>query len=89
MRRLLKIAFILGLALWLSNAHTLAAAEFPPPFPTPQADRAQSTTGPEPPSGVSLASGLTPSPSAVTITGVPAYNWHHGCGPTAAGMVLG
>jgi hypothetical protein len=31
------------------------------------------------------------APAAVTVTipGVPAYQWHHGCGPTAAGMVVG
>jgi hypothetical protein len=32
---------------------------------------------------------LLASTSAVLIPGVPAYDWHHGCGPTAAGMVLG
>ena len=30
------------------------------------------------------------SPSAATIVpGVPAYLWRHGCGPTAAGMIIG
>ena len=27
--------------------------------------------------------------SPVTISDVPAYNWYHGCGPTAAGSVIG
>jgi len=48
----------------------------------------QSTSGPEPPPG--LYQGLTMSKmSYVIITGVPAYLWHHGCGPTALGMVIG
>ncbi len=51
---------------------------------------AQSTTGPIPPKGVMPASASPYSPSAaVMISGVPAYLWHHGCGPTAAGMVIG
>ncbi len=48
----------------------------------------QSTTGPVPPEGVDLGSTLK-SRSQVTIEGVPRYIWHHGCGPTAAGMVIG
>jgi hypothetical protein len=27
--------------------------------------------------------------SPVTLSDVPAYNWYHGCGPTAAGSVIG
>ncbi|MFZ5980134.1 MAG: Ig-like domain-containing protein [Candidatus Zixiibacteriota bacterium] len=48
----------------------------------------QSTSGPEPPPD--LDPGLVPDKiSHVTISGVPAYLWHHGCGPTALGMVVG
>jgi hypothetical protein len=50
---------------------------------------AQSTTGPVPPPGVHVTGNLAPSASAVVIPGVPAYQWHRGCGPTAAGMVIG
>jgi hypothetical protein len=25
----------------------------------------------------------------IVVSGVPSYNWHHGCGPTAVGMILG
>ena len=32
----------------------------------------------------SVASG-----AAVTLSGVPAYDWYHGCGPTAAGSIVG
>jgi len=46
-----------------------------------------STTGPIPPEG--LDPGLKSSFSEVVISNVPAYIWRHGCGPTAAGMVIG
>ncbi len=48
----------------------------------------QSTSGPEPPKGMDL--GLRPPSRAQRIIpDVPIYFWHHGCGPTAAGMVIG
>jgi hypothetical protein len=51
---------------------------------------AQSTSGPMPPAGVDVAGRLVTSATVTaTIPGVPTYAWHHGCGPTAAGMVLG
>ena len=55
--------------------------------PAPQ----QSTTGPIPPPSVGpvkvrLFDG---GGTSRTISGVPAYMWRHGCGPTAVGMVLG
>ena len=52
---------------------------------------AQSTTGPTPPEGVDVAGFALAGTSAVSVTipGVPAYTWHHGSGPTAAGMVIG
>ena len=52
----------------------------------------QSTTGPIPPPGTDtrghVLSGLRLQ-SATVISGVPAYLWRHGCGPTAVGMVTG
>jgi hypothetical protein len=50
----------------------------------------QSTSGPVPPLSVSSPA-LAPhaTTTAVLIDGVPAYYWRHGCGPTAAGMVIG
>jgi len=50
---------------------------------------AQSTTGPIPPASVETKGALFASPKAVTLSGVPAYLWHDGCGPTAVGMVFG
>ncbi|MGB2770495.1 MAG: IPTL-CTERM sorting domain-containing protein [Candidatus Zixiibacteriota bacterium] len=48
----------------------------------------QSTTGPFPPPGIDR--GIRPTTRAqVVVPGVPAYLWHHGCGPTAVGMVVG
>ena len=64
------------------------------PRPTnPSPWDAQSTTGPERPPWVAEvgARGETPyvSADAVVLSDVPAYTWHHGCGPTAVGMVVG
>jgi hypothetical protein len=48
----------------------------------------QSTSGPIPPA--ELDRGIRPvTRSQVLIDNVPAYIWHHGCGPTALGMVIG
>ena len=30
-----------------------------------------------------------PGPNVTVISGVPSYEWYHGCGPTAAGMIIG
>jgi len=48
----------------------------------------QSTTGPAPPPGV-VSAPLSGAKSIAMIEGVPAYEWRHGCGPTAVGMVIG
>ncbi|MCK4412539.1 MAG: hypothetical protein KAY32_03240 [Candidatus Eisenbacteria sp.] len=48
----------------------------------------QSTTGPVPPPGLDLGRRAS-SPGDSVIPGVPAYLWHHGCCPTALGMVIG
>nr|MBN2277964.1 hypothetical protein [candidate division Zixibacteria bacterium] len=48
----------------------------------------QSTSGPIPPPGTDR--GLVPEKrSQMVIPDFPAYIWHHGCGPTATGMVIG
>jgi len=48
----------------------------------------QSTTGPVPPPGTDR--GFRPATrSQVVLPNVPAYYWHHGCGPTALGMIVG
>jgi len=49
---------------------------------------AQSTTGPRPPADIDPGV-LVVNPEASQILDVPAYLWKNGCGPTAAGMVLG
>ena len=46
-------------------------------------------TGPAPEGGYEPYVGAVDTRSVVVIGGVPAYMWRHGCGPTAAGMVLG
>jgi hypothetical protein len=82
----------------LRNAQ-LVHAQSDPPAPAllledkgpalPDLSQLSTTTGPRPPPGVDVE-GLGPaSPAAHVISGVPAYEWHHGCSPTAAGMVIG
>ena len=52
----------------------------------------RSTTGPVPPKGVDVL-GYVPNSKAANVTqlisGVPAYMWREGCGPTAVGMMCG
>lgn len=63
------------------------AEELPPPM--------QSITGPVPPEGVEFrvemlsAASLSGGGVDTVVLGVPVYDWHHGCGPTAVGMVVG
>ncbi len=48
----------------------------------------QMTSGPAPSPGTDR--GLrAPDRAQVVLTEVPAYIWHHGCGPTACGMIIG
>jgi hypothetical protein len=72
------------------SAETISAAERMQPDASPQ----QSTTGPVPPPGVEakkamLSAAALSGGADVTVLGVPAYAWRHGCGPTAVGMVAG
>ena len=46
-------------------------------------------TGPAPPAGYDVYEQARLQRGQVVIAGVPGYNWRHGCGPTAAGMVIG
>ncbi|PXF51208.1 MAG: hypothetical protein C4B55_02030 [Candidatus Methanophagaceae archaeon] len=68
-----------------TTSTSTATKKLPKGWPTDS----QSTTGPEPPAG--LAGGAVPQTLdyEVVISEVPAYEWHRGCGPTAAGMILG
>ena len=50
----------------------------------------QSTTGPTPPPEVTFEPDtVLPGDGQNLVSGVPAYLWRHGCGPTAVGMVVG
>jgi len=66
----------------------LLESEMPPPEPQ------QTTTGPTATEKIE-SKDETLQPSAVgggadiTVLGVPAYAWRHGCGPTALGMIVG
>ncbi len=84
---MLALLALLGLLGAMVPPASLAAR------PLPIAD-AQSRTGPTPPPEV-LQRDLAKAPpravdalSATTLP-VPAYEWRHGCGPTALGMVIG
>ncbi len=46
-------------------------------------------TGPAPVKGYEPYLGSVSTTSQTIIGGVPGYLWRHGCGPTAAGMVIG
>src|SRR5690606_6736880 len=59
-----------------------------PPTPPPPDDQ-QSTSGPEPPAGLARGGAEAAGGAGIVIPGVPAYTWYRGCGPTAAGMVIG
>lgn len=57
-------------------------------FPASSAAQERITMGPVPPPGTDRG-WRAPHRNQVVITSVPAYLWHHGCGPTALGMIIG
>jgi hypothetical protein len=59
------------------------------PLPSAWPPDAQSTTGPVPPPGIEPGIQGLEELAATVVLDVPIYMWHHGCGPTAAGMVFG
>ncbi len=90
--RRVVLAGLAALLVLMGSAGTNSHAQVSGPdrsLAAPIPPEAQSTTGPRPPSGVDVAGSHSPSPDAVVLAGVPTYIWHHGCGPTAAGMVIG
>ena len=100
MLRLISVVSIAGLLLsgvgrWSARS-ARAQDEPPPPTPVPGPERVpepedpRNTTGPTAPEAVRQA-GLDYVRGAASqlVAGVPAYLWHNGCAPTAAGMVIG
>ena len=73
---------IITILLALSLTAVLASAAQAQVWP-------HSTTGPVPPANVKAPDPNDVSRAQATISGVPAYLWRHGCGPTAVGMVVG
>ncbi|MBN2809375.1 MAG: hypothetical protein JXR80_07765 [Deltaproteobacteria bacterium] len=69
-------------AIYAGVGPVSAASVFPPSC---------STTGPLPPPGVEPPRVTFDRRAIVgeTEIAIPAYNWRHGCGPTAVGMVIG
>jgi hypothetical protein len=55
----------------------------------PDAQSRYMPTGPAPTKGYQPYLGPVNTTTETVIGGVPAYLWRHGCGPTAAGMVIG
>lgn len=89
---LIRILLLLTLLFTLGGQPALASSATPAvPVPqvTPPPDDAQSTTGPTPPADLAPAALTVPGTGKqVKTIDVPAYTWIHGCGPTAAGMVM-
>jgi hypothetical protein len=89
MRRMMVLILVCVLALVLSAA-PMQAGEGSDALPSGWPEDAQSTSGPTPPPGTERG---YEAPSAlqaqVVLSEVPAYTWWRGCGPTAAGMVVG
>lgn len=91
----LTLAITVALLAWLvpvrgdtSGSTTVPVQSTEKEFETQLLD-AHSTTGPKPPEGIEMGMRQTSAPHAeVVLTSVPGYDWRHGCGPTAAGMVL-
>jgi hypothetical protein len=89
MRRTSFLLSVFGLILVLSVAPIQAREGSAAPVSDWPED-ARSTTGPIPPTGIERGYQAARAPLAQAILNdVPAYLWHHGCGPTAAGMVVG
>ena len=89
MRRMMVLVLVLALALLFSTA-PMRAEQGPPIPPSGWPQDAQSTSGPMPPPGIERGYPAPKAPLAqVVLNDVPAYLWYRGCGPTAAGMLLG
>jgi hypothetical protein len=87
------LTIVLAALLVIGLAPSMGARAFLPLDPPPDSVSfpvdARSRTGPQPPPSVDVVGLSGVSQSSVVIPDVPAYLWHHGCGPTALGMVIG
>ncbi|MBN1515306.1 hypothetical protein JXA32_01930 [Candidatus Sumerlaeota bacterium] len=83
--RIRMLLFSIALSFVMSGFLFNALAQESPPQ--------QSTTGPVPPPSVLEKSAMRMAPPAEGRASktlpVPGYEWRHGCGPTAVGMVIG
>lgn len=87
MRRLLPLTLFLAC---LSAAAPCLAQATGEPLPLGWPADAQSTTGPFAPlAAIEAEAAPSAIESPALISGVPAYLWTHGCGPTALAMVVG
>jgi len=85
--------WFVGLLTWTVGAVGIAAlAQLAPLVPWEQPQDAQSRClpyGPPPLGGYQAYDEALRTDGQKVIANVPAYLWRHGCGPTAAGMVIG
>ncbi len=96
-KHILVLAGLVGLLCVGAPVRAEHGTDFPAPMrelssPPPQRpEDAKSTTGPVPPPQAADAALSAPRATAaqVLLTDVPAYIWRDGCGPTAAGMIIG
>jgi hypothetical protein len=81
----------LGVQVAHAGADSIPALDTGPNPDDSQPPDAQSTTGPIPPPEAVGEESLRymPGGGAKVIPSVPNYFWRHGCGPTAAGVVIG
>lgn len=82
--RLLSLSAPLFLLFFL-----FATAAAAPQDALPFVDAQSTTSSPVPPDGLFRGHELGAGRNQFVISGVPAYIWRRGCGPTAAGMVIG
>ena len=89
--KLLSILLLTSLLFSSMGLSGVSNAQAQAPTPPPDPSSFHSTAGPVPPIAAMSPESLTyvGGASSVTISGVPNYLWHDGCGPTSAGMVLG
>jgi hypothetical protein len=79
----------LMLALMMVPLLSPAPAQVQAPAQEPDAHSLCLPTGPPPETGYEPYTGGVVTRGEKVIGGVPGYLWRHGCGPTAAGMVIG
>jgi hypothetical protein len=87
--RILVLGWLLFLSAVAIGNSLYGQTPRPPELLRVVSEDAQSTSGPTPPPWFIREEARGTPLAPVLIPDVPFYIWHHGCGPTSAGMVLG